>query len=379
MKNIKLKYLILFQLNFIFFNFTMYSFQPEKTNLYSDSSDISKADFDGPYIFYSDNSITLKQILRSSGRVYCETDTYNIGTKNFFSAHVNDTFSFQFSLNKNLKIYPCIYDKVEKIAVISDIEGNFFALRDFLLNNNIIDNNNNWIFGNGHLVLTGDMMDRGLNVTETLWFIYMLEQDAIKHGGFVHYILGNHEILNMNNDLRYVRNKYFKNCELMGIEYKELYTPDTELGRWLATKNIIEKVGNYLFLHGGISEELGSFNLSIEDLNNKAREYYFSSKEAKNSSDSLLKIIFSGKTSPFWYRGFIKETAKEDFIELLLNKYNSKKLIVGHTIVKNITSFYNGKVIGVDVDHAEGITEGLIIENGIIYRADKNGKKEILK
>ncbi len=63
----------------------------------------------------------------------------------------------------------------------------------------------------------------------------------------------------------------------------------------------------------------------------------------------------------------------------MLSIFGSEKIIVGHTIVENIEYFYNGKIIGVDTDHAEGDTEGLIIENGTIYRADKFGNKSELK
>ena len=62
--------------------------------------------------------------------------------------------------------------------VVSDIEGEFKAFRQLLQGNNIIDENFNWTFGNGHLVLTGDFVDRGTLVTEVLWLIYSLEEKA---------------------------------------------------------------------------------------------------------------------------------------------------------------------------------------------------------
>ena len=53
--------------------------------------------------------------------------------------------------------------------------------------------------------------------------------------------------MNMKNDFRYTRKKYLENAKLMGVEYYDLYKPNTELGRWLATKNILEKIGDYIF------------------------------------------------------------------------------------------------------------------------------------
>ena len=92
-----------------------------------------------------------------------------------------------------------------------DVEGNFSALRKLLQANKIITEDFNWQFGKGHLVLIGDFFDRGEQVTELLWFIYSLEEKAKDAGGYVHFILGNHEIMNLSADLRYV-NKIFRKC-----------------------------------------------------------------------------------------------------------------------------------------------------------------------
>ena len=49
---------------------------------------------------------------------------------------------------------------------------------ELLTNNKIIDEQGDWAFGTGHFVITGDIFDRGDKVTEILWFIYELEQQA---------------------------------------------------------------------------------------------------------------------------------------------------------------------------------------------------------
>lgn len=341
----------------------------------ADTSDRSTADYDGPYIFYNENNIVIKQIIKNESGFTGISDTlYGSGNKYFYS-QVNDTFSFFFSLKDKINTEPCLFENPDKLIAISDIEGNFFALYDFLLNNKVIDKNNKWMFGTGHIVLTGDIFDRGLKVTECLWFIYYLEQEAVKHGGYVHFILGNHEIMNMSGDLRYVRNKYFENCNLLKTDYNSLYKPDTELGRWLASKNIAEKIGPYLFVHGGISPELDSVTNSIELINNSAREFYFSSKAAKQSGDKLKNILYSGKFSPFWYRGYIKQTINETELEKIIANYGVSTIIAGHTIVDDVKTFYNGKVIGIDTDHAGGDTEGLLIKDGFEFRVDKTGNQ----
>ncbi len=46
-------------------------------------------------------------------------------------------------------------------------------------------------------MFAGDMFDRGDQVTECLWLVYALEETAKAAGGYVHFILGNHELMNL--------------------------------------------------------------------------------------------------------------------------------------------------------------------------------------
>jgi hypothetical protein len=345
-----------------------------------DSTDNSTTDYDGPYIIYRNGSTIIKQVLKNENGFYAKSDSISGHIKGkLITCNIDDSVSFISVIKDTLIDENSVYPMPEKLIAVSDIEGNFEAFRDFLINNQVINPGNQWIFGHGHLVLVGDFFDRGLNVTECLWFIYHLEQEAVKNGGYVHFILGNHEIMNMNDDIRYVRNKYFENTKLMNEDYRNLFKQNTELGRWLETKNIIEKIGPYLFLHGGISEELNMLNPAITDINTRSRKYYFNSKAARQSGDTLVSTIFRSKYSPFWYRGYVDETIREDSVNLSLSIFDVKKFVVGHTMVDDVRTFYSGKVIAVDTDHAEGDTEGLLIEGGIEYRVDKEGNRYLLK
>lgn len=349
-------------------------------NSNDDTTDISTTDFDGPYIIYRNNSAIIKQVLKGTNGFYVKTDSTDKNIKGrSITCNINESLSFATQLKDTLINERCVFEMPEKLIAISDIEGNFAAFRDFLIKNGVINTGNQWVFGNGHLVLVGDFFDRGLNVTECLWFIYHLEQEAVKIGGYVHFILGNHEIMNMNDDIRYVRKKYFETSKLMDEDYKNLYKPTTELGRWLETKNIAEKIGPYLFLHGGVSEELNMLNPTIENINTKSRKYYFSSKAARTSGDTLISTIFRSKYSPFWYRGYVEQTIKEDSLNLTLKIFDVNKIVVGHTIVDDVKYFYNSKIIAIDTDHASGDTEGLLIENGLEYRVDISGNRSTVK
>ena len=100
-----------------------------------------------------------------------------------------------------------IFEGIENIVALSDIHGQYELAVEILKNNQIIDEDLNWNFGTGHLVIVGDIFDRGDYVTEVLWLVYELEKQAKAAGGFVHFLLGNHEYMVMHKDLRYIHKK----------------------------------------------------------------------------------------------------------------------------------------------------------------------------
>lgn len=270
------------------------------------------------------------------------------------------------------------YGGVKKMLVISDIEGNFEALRKLLQGNRVIDENFNWTFGKDHVVFVGDFVDRGKMVTEVLWLVYSLEEKAKAAGGYVHYILGNHEIMNMSNDLNYVNERYLQHAALMNKPYMQLFGPDAEIGRWLATKNVAEKIGNVLFAHGGISTYINFLNISLKELNEITRPYY--TDTTYKYKDDRLNIIYSD-LGPFWYRNYYKAPrASMEQIDSTLDNYRVKHISTGHTIIaKEISSVYGGKVYNTDVHHAEGHSEALLIDNGNFWRVNAAGEKFEIK
>ena len=106
---------------------------------------------------------------------------------------VSHTFSINLDIN-NIPAHVTPDSLPEKVYVFSDINGNFHSLRSFLLNNKLTDINLNWIAGDAHLILLGDVFALGKNVTPTLWLIYELSQKAKAENGDVHLLLGNREI-----------------------------------------------------------------------------------------------------------------------------------------------------------------------------------------
>lgn len=296
---------------------------------------------------------------------------------------------FTVPLSKSLIHQPSYYDESETIFALSDIEGNFNTLVNLLQQHKILDYDLHWRFGSNHLVVVGDIFDRGNHVTEMLWLLYRLEQEATQAGGHVHILLGNHEAMNMRGDIRYVEPKYEVFANLVesdfGINYKALYGDQSEMGRWLRSKNVIEKIGDYLFVHAGASPELAQSGLSLDEINFFGKALLEKEKAHFSRTDSLLW----GKQGPYWYRGYFEideerwgPRASQTDIDQLLLHFDVEKIVVGHTHVNAPEFRYNDRVCAIDVvppaDHLVSVPPwkayGIMIREGLFYLADEDGR-----
>lgn len=337
---------------------------------------------DGPYLVNSSiyRVDSINNVLKTS---FKDSDSILVQVNN------NDLDTFYFKKRDSITRNSHHYKTPEKLIAISDIEGNFNGFSSFLQNNQVIDKKFNWIFGSGHLVLVGDFVDRGNNVVPVLWLIYKLEEQAEKKGGKVHYILGNHELLNFQGRYKYNDRKYVKiaqliyNYENYKNAVKFMYSTETELGKWLHSKNGIEKIGDYIFVHAGLSPKILKFKPTITKINEIARNHWNKDLYNEPENDDLANFLI-GPEGIFWYRGFAmdykyydKITEKE--LDQILLFYQAKKIIFGHSVVDDIKKDFNGKIIAIDVKHSQEKnsekTKGLLIENGIEYKLDGKGNK----
>src|ERR1019366_8570076 len=96
------------------------------------------------------------------------------------------------------------FSGVQRIVAIGDIHGDYDRLVDLLRTTKLIDKQNAWAGGATHLVLDGDMVDRGPASRKVLDLVMALEAQAPSAGGAVHPLIGNHEAMDIIGDLRYV-------------------------------------------------------------------------------------------------------------------------------------------------------------------------------
>ena len=361
--------------------FAFYIGQNVENKNYVRKQAIDPAIVDGPYVLYGNDSVFVNYIEDNSGAKTVKTDGSPTAMKDNITLQVSTDMPgkiFNVQLKQKLSDEKSEYKGIKKMLVISDIEGNFEALRKLLQGNKVIDENFNWTYGKDHLVLVGDFVDRGTMVTEVLWLIYSLEEKAKAAGGYVHFILGNHEIMNMSNENDYVNERYKQHALLMNKPYMQLFGPNSEIGRWLATKNVIERIGNTLFTHGGVSGYLNNLNISLKELNAITKPFY--TDTTYKYTDDRLNLIFSD-FGPFWYRNYYKTPrANIQQIDSTLDIYNVRTISTGHTVIANeIRSLYNGKVFNTDVHHAGGHSEAMLIDDGKFWRVNAAGEKFDIK
>jgi Calcineurin-like phosphoesterase len=92
----------------------------------------------------------------------------------------------------------------ERVVVVGDVHGAYAALVGLLEATGLIDAELQWTGGSAHLVSLGDLLDRGPDARKVLDLLMALEPAAAARGGRVHVVLGNHELMNLIGDWRYV-------------------------------------------------------------------------------------------------------------------------------------------------------------------------------
>jgi hypothetical protein len=204
--------------------------------------------------------------------------------------------------------------------------------------------------------------------------VYKLQQQAIVQGGIVHFLLGNHELLFIENDLRFLNEKYIQASRIMGIRTTSLYAEEAVLGNWIRKLPIIITIDDLLITHAGISPAYLERKLKAKKVN---MLFYKKVLNSSNRRKNELHNFLISEQGPIWYRGyFIQPSPSEQELDDILDFFDSKKIIVGHTSLGFITALFGGRVIGVDSNIKDGKTgEILIIKNGESFRGRTDGSR----
>jgi len=391
MKNIKEKKKLGYRRLFLFLGLLMLCggiyFYLDLDNL---SINITKNN-DGPFVFNLNKNevkIVKTHTINDSLQIVRYKQNRNKSLNCLVDNDDNDVLKL--SLMDSLKSNLNTIKSVDSIFVMSDIHGCANAMISLLQKNKIVDKNFNWIFGNGHLVMVGDVTDRGKNTMACLWLLYKLQKQV---GERVHYLFGNHELMTLYGRYSYLNEKTKSSLKkIMKVDskskaLKEMFSEKSELGSWIRKCNVIERIGGLLFVHAGISKDFMNLNISLDSINKIYQENCDRKSSDLKKESKEFNIIF-GRMGPVWYRGMVmdykkyyKKMSQKDF-DTVLSYYNVNKIIIGHTEVDSVSYDYNKKLIRVNVHQPKvknsNKAQALMILKGKYYRVYGNGiRKEL--
>jgi Calcineurin-like phosphoesterase len=314
-------------------------------------------------------------------------------------------------------------DQREAVVAIGDVHGDFDDFVIILQRAGLIDAQHHWTGGQTTLVQVGDLLDRGPKPREVMGLLISLEKEAPKAGGRVVSLLGNHEMMNIMGDLRYVTvenyaayadsnsaerqrsayQEYVKwrssHAQLLAelpqpmeltetewmarhppgfIEQREAFGPNGSYGKWLREHSAVVKIGEVIFLHGGIHpnlahlkldtinshirDEIKAFDSAKQDLlDQKVILPFFTLQEISAAVQAELTAERKSRVpsdqqrqarlvgflgygdwlsvrvdGPLWFRGYDQWSEEEGAAQIgkVLESYNAKRIVVGHTVQK---------------------------------------------
>src|SRR5579872_2166288 len=199
------------------------------------------------------------------------------------------------------------WDNVGRVVVFGDLHGDYGKFHDMLVKAGLVDVHDHWAGGATHLVQVGDVPDRAPDTRRIVDLLMKLEPQARRAGGYVHALIGDHEAMNMEGDLRYttpgefaafatpgsaaVRDAYYAalvealkehpppgglpkfdaayraqfdaSHPLGWVEHQAAWSTEGAYGRWVLTHSAIIRIDDTLYLHGGLGPEFAGFDVDV--------------------------------------------------------------------------------------------------------------------
>lgn len=286
----------------------------------------------------------------------------------------------------------CNVEGVSRVVAVGDVHGSYDGLVAVLRMSGLVDEKTRWSGGKAHLVQVGDILDRGKDTRGVLDLLMRLQKEASKAGGRAHVLLGNHEVMNMMGDLRYVnpeeyaqfrrfnsaklrerfyeralrrardaakeagqeldadafRAKFLEQAPLGFVERTQAFSAKGEYGRWLRERPVVAKINRVVFLHGGLTPETAA--LGCVGIN--AAVHRELTEDIKQTLADPLATLAAGPNGPLWYRGLAKEdeTLFAPSVDKILETMGARAIVVGHTVAKTgrIETRFGGRVVMID-------------------------------
>ncbi|HND00047.1 MAG TPA: metallophosphoesterase, partial [Myxococcota bacterium] len=215
-----------------------------------------------------------------------------------------------------------IHPAPERLIAVGDLHGNLQDAVAVLKMAGLVDDKAAWIGGKSWLVQTGDTTDRGPDSRGVMALLRRLQTEALAAGGKVVPLMGNHEVMNMIGDWRYVSPEDLAGYGGEGPR-KQAFSVEGEDGRWLLGLGVTAKVGDSVFVHGGIDPHWAE--LGIDGINNAVRTALLS------PTPKTAAIL--GNDGPVWNRAYVLGDPPVECPRLkeALTKLSATRMVVGHT------------------------------------------------
>jgi hypothetical protein len=310
--------------------------------------------------------------------------------------------------------FPCDIQTTERIVAVGDIHGAFDQFVAILRTAGIIDNRNRWSGRRAVLVQVGDVLDRGPDSKKALDLLRKLEGEAQRAGGRVYALLGNHELMRLVSDWRYVsqgetdafknadsadlrdraytvfsteaekaakaagkpfdpaayREQFMKDVPLGSLEMRFAFDAKGEYGAWVRQRAAVARINGILFLHGGVSEPASM--MGCEGINAAVRKDL---QSLPVPLEQVASLFSAGETGPLWYRGLANqpEEALAPTLDVILERMKARAIVIGHTTVLpgKITPRLGGKIIQIDT----GMVNGEFYPGGVAAALELQGDK----
>lgn len=231
------------------------------------------------------------------------------------------------------------FGSLERLVAIGDLHADLPQALAVLRLAGLVDEAGRWSGGTATLVQTGDTTDRGPDSKEVLELLERLTAEAAAAGGRVVVLLGNHEVMNLMGDWRYVSEGDLAD---FGGEAprREAFAETGALGKYLRGLGIVAVVDGTVFVHGGVTPQYAA--LGEAGLNGLVPAVLSGSAPP----DAL------GDDSPIWFRGYLQSDDPAVCAELskALRALKARRMVVGHTTQRSgeVASRCGGALLGID-------------------------------
>lgn len=245
-----------------------------------------------------------------------------------------------------------------RLVGIGDLHADLPTALKVLQLAELVDAEGRWSGGDAVLVQTGDQTDRGPDSLEVIELLMRLQAEAEASGGRVQPLLGNHEVMNLMGDLRYVSPEDVQDFG-SAAKRAEAFSAQGELGKWLRSLPMVAVEQGVVFVHGGVTEQYAK--MGLKQLNGLA----------PGVLAGTLPPTALGDSSPIWFRGYLRDPEVQACAELdgALKALAARRMVVGHTTQRDgqIASRCGGRLLGIDTgisSHYGGHSAALEISNG---------------